>query len=148
MHRIVTTHRPIFKDLTFYGGMSSVDAGNDKYVVEYKYRDNSPHYPDGTMLEKKKLDNMKLLSNGKRQIFYIIQSDNKIWFFHINKIHNELIWEQRKCKKTTAFKDNNYIDKEIAIIPWELASGCIDLYGNVVDISTKTLEDLIKESGL
>ena len=77
------------------------------------------------MIEKDKYDAlMDIAEKSERTALYAVYSDGTIYFFNLSRLTKEGVdfgWHVRKCKKTTDFSNNNYVDKEVGLIQWHYA---------------------------
>jgi len=81
--------------------------------IELKCR--KVHY-DTLVLEKKKYDAMMEVCLENLDIpIYICSTPKGIYSFNLYLINP--VWEMQYMKKTTNFSNNNYIEKEVAMLP-------------------------------
>lgn len=100
---------------------SSFDCYSLKYRMDIELKCRRTHYDD-LILEKKKYDAlMERAQEFGTRAFYINSTPKGIYSFNLSAL-TDLEWEMKYLPRKTDFPDRRNIEKEITMLPIELAT--------------------------
>ena len=118
MERVVA-HRPNLKWYDVEDQYSAFDMETDNSIVELKRRTAKFSHFSDCMVEKNKIDAcMKLAMEKNKRFLFIVyrESDDTFYTFDVSSLilnGYDFQWYDQKCRKTTSFKNTNYVTKRV-----------------------------------